>query len=169
MNIIEQLNAWDGANAIKHSVEQGKKYALPVALVELVRPHEELRYNSQIADAIMVDTGYTDKDKLETLVFLAHKAFGKERRDARDAEMMAEGWSVIPSYETRGRDIPPISYRGAAMLCAKKSVDWMTSKLEMAGKIISDARGDAFFIPKGKRSRGYYMPMLDGYYKPITN
>jgi hypothetical protein len=167
MNIIEQLDAWDGTNAIKHSVEQGKKYALPTDLLELVRPHEALRYNSQIADAIIAQTGYADKDKLETLIFLACKVFSKERIQAEDAEMTAQGWQIIPSYEHREDNIAPITYRGDAALSAKTSTDWSTSKLEIVGKIISDGAGEAFFIPKGKRSRGYYMRNLVGYYMPI--
>lgn len=169
--IKEVFTAWDGENAIKHSVEQGKAYALPPALLELVRPHESLPYNSQIADEIIAQEGMTpyDKDKLKTLVFLARKAFSKERRAARDASMLADGWQIIPSYQNREEHIPAIEYRGAAMIRAKKHIDWMTSSFDTTGKIVDNSHGHAFFIPKGRRTRGYAMQSLDGYYKPITN
>jgi hypothetical protein len=124
-------------------------------------------YNSIIVDAIMEVTGAQNKDNIETLVYVGRKVLQAEAQKVKDNEMIAQGWQVIPSIGSASFLIP-FSYRGPVQVCASKDMDWMTAKIETTGKIVDTGeKKDAFFIPKGKRSRGYYFQCLNGYWKPI--
>jgi len=130
-------------------------------MIALVRPHKEMTYNSQIVDAIGMDENC--RDNLETLVYLCRKLFRQEAKAEMENKMIAEGWLPIPSYDDEV--MKPFAYRGAITIKAIKEQDWCSSRIDSAGKIISDCKGKAFFVPKGKRTRGYYFQSLKGYYK----
>jgi hypothetical protein len=92
-----------------------------------------------------------------------------EAQKVKDNEMIAQGWRVIPTIGQFNTDgFKRFEYRGAVKLKASKDMEWITVKIETTGKIVDTGeKKDAFFIPKGKRSRGYYFQCLSGYWKPI--
>ena len=63
---------------------------------------------------------------------------------------------------------PSMIYRGPARIVAKKDADIFTYKVETEGKFVDGGGMQAFFIPKGRRTRGYSTYDLKGYYQPIT-
>jgi hypothetical protein len=146
-----------------------KDYKHPNVTPEMVALVERniAPYNSIVVDAIMKSTGAQNKDNIETLVYVGRKVLQAEAQKVKDSEMIAQGWQAIPSIGS-ARALVRFSYRGLIQVCASKDMDWMTARIETTGKIVDTGeKKDAFFIPKGKRSRGYYFQCLSGYWKPI--
>ncbi len=98
------------------------------------------------------------QDQLGTEVYLANAQW-KRAHDARQGELMTqEGYIPLT---------PDMEYRGAALLRASKDIDFMRVALSSEGKFITSGRGTPFFIPKGRRTRGYDVYSIKGYYKPV--
>jgi len=120
-------------------------------------------YNAQVKDFILslCDIKAELHDYLETEVYLAQQDLGQEEKAKLTQDMADKGF--IPCSEWKG-------YIGKAQLVGKKQLDWATASIDTTGKIIITNDGqDGFFIPKGKRSRGYYLRNLDeAYYKAIN-
>lgn len=155
--LIKEKKDFDSRN-----VGSYKKPSMPEVLMYLKEyiATGEYPYNARVAKYILSKEAVPDdlKDYLETEVYLAQKDLKEEKGALLDNKMLGEGFLKI-SWNTE--------YRGNAELIAKKDVDLMSTKISLTGKIISDSRGTPFFIPKGKRSRGYSFVGLEGYYKPI--
>lgn len=99
------------------------------------------------------------KDYLGKEVYLAQCFLMAEKKAKYKQEMADKGYTPCREWD---------GYEGQAQLIGKKEVDWFTASLNKIGKIIKDHTGEAFFIPKGKRSRGYYLRNFDeGFYKAI--
>jgi len=131
-------------------------------------------YNSEVEAYIVskekLELDSELKDYLGTEVYLAQRYLGNEARAKHAQEMADKGY--IPCREWNG-------YEGPAELVGKKQMDWMTANINKVGKIIKslvkvEDQGrtkiyEPFFIPKGKRSRGYYLRNLDeSFYKAIN-
>jgi len=109
-------------------------------------------------------------DYLGTEVYLAQKYLDKEAKAKHVQEMADKGY--IPCREWNG-------YEGPADLVGKNDIDWMSISIKEVGKIIKslvkvEDQGrtkiyEPFFIPKGKRSRGYYLHNMGAcFYKAIN-
>jgi len=107
---------------------------------------------------------------LGTEVYLAQQYLDKEAKAKHAQEMADKGY--IPCREWNG-------YEGPAELVGKKQMDWMTVNINKVGKIIKslvkvEDQGrtkiyEPFFIPKGKRTRGYYLYNMGAcFYKAIN-
>lgn len=118
-------------------------------------------YNSDVVSFICDKENTPDeiKDYLDTEVYLSQK-FLREEAKAKHVHEMAD-LGYIPCREWKG-------YTGKAILIFPVSIDWFTGKIDKSGKIIETEDG-GFFIPKGKRSRGYYLHNLEeAFYKAIN-
>lgn len=140
-----------------------KRHALPEVLAYLkayiaMGPYP---YNAEVVKFILSKETVEPAlhDYLDTEVYLAQHDLTAERDAARDAEMTAQGYLKLK---------PELEYRGPARIVAKKDADIFTRKVESVGKIVDGGNGYAFFIPKGRRTRGYSLFDLKGYYQPIT-
>lgn len=99
-------------------------------------------------------------DYLDTEVYLSQQQYRKDKEAKTDATMLELGYTKIT---------PNISYRGVAEIVASQEVDLFKHSVKSVGKIIDGNYSAAFFIPKGKRTRGYSFLNLKGYYKPLKN
>lgn len=102
-------------------------------------------------------------DHLGTEVFLSQQDIRADEKKAQDDKMIAKGWLVIPQ--------PPetCAYRGKIIIRAIKENGFLSSEIDGEGKLVDTTNNHgSFFIPKGKRSRGYYFELLKGYYKQIN-
>ena len=129
-------------------------------MVDIVKKYNHITTNSFIADEIMKEIGLEAEYKrtLESIVYHARHIIEAEKKSKQDADMIKDGWSIIPVREL-------FTYRGQITIRANKSSDWLTTRIDTIGKVIDDGDKKAFFIPKGKRTRGYYLSGLKGYYK----
>lgn len=120
----------------------------------------EYPYNAQVAKYIKSKEEIPAElnEYLDTEIYLAQQTRRRREGAKKDEEMRAQGYEKITTS---------VEYRGQAVIVAKKDMDWMSAKIETEGKIIEDSRGYPFFIPKGKRTRGYSFLGIDGYYKQI--
>ena len=157
----------------KESWEKIKDYRRD-AIPEVYKYHQEWRvghpretpYLSQIQKYILLKEKIpTDlHDQLYTEIYLANAQEERETEAQKDIEMLNKGFLKIPKPTI---DVPKFEYRGQIEIIATREADWMTRRITTTGKIITDGRGEAFFVPKGKRSRGYVFQLLEGYYKII--
>lgn len=118
-------------------------------------------YNAEVRDFILTKENIKPElhDYLETEVYLAQHDLQAEKLATHTHEMADKGY--LPTSQLNG-------YLGQAELVATKSLDWMTQKLATTGKIITAHNGEPFFIPKGSRTRGYYIRNLENaFYKAI--
>src|SRR5574343_1595714 len=129
-----------------------KKPAMPEVLAYLKEAKKRVEgktvYNSELTAEIMRAESLDEewRDYINTEVYLAQQDYTAEREAELDAKMEAEGWHKLSEVG---------DYRGSAYLRAKREVDWLTQNIDIEGKIITDSGGRPFFIPKGRRSRGY--------------
>jgi hypothetical protein len=145
-------------------IEKYKKKAMPEALNYLkeYKATGKYPYNAQVVEYIMErETIDADlKDYLDTEVYLAQHDLRSEKEEEQEVEMRKEGY--IPLKEVG-------NFTGKCLFTGKRSLDWLTNKVDMEGKIIKAHNGAPFFIPKGKRTRGYYLAGIDnGFYKPLN-
>ena len=144
----------------KQSMPEVKAYNLQYRKVSGLYP-----YNAQIEEYILTKEKVSTEliDHLGMEIYLSQQDIRADEKKAQDEKMIAEGWIPIP--HERGEIC---TYRGKAMLKATQSIDWLTAGIEKEGTIVDTPdKNYSFFIPKGKRSRGYYLENLSGYYKPI--
>ena len=125
--------------------------------------YPEYPYLDKVTDYVANKLNLTlEKEEWENLKSMCYFAGGdidNDKEVAQEKEMIAQGF--IPVREVG-------DYRGTAELVGKKSVDWMTNKIALTGKIITAGNGLAFFIPKGKRTRGYYLATIEnGFFKKV--
>jgi hypothetical protein len=118
-------------------------------------------YNSNVVDYIKERETIPDhlSDHLNTEVYLAQQDLTKEKELEYDSKMAAEGFSKL---------IWNTSYRGLAELRAQQEGVFAARNISLTGKIVSDNRGEPFFIPKGNRTRGYSVFGSKGYYRPLA-
>ena len=117
-------------------------------------------YNAQVKDFILSEHNIDSNlhDYLLTEIYLAQQDLRSEQKAKQQHEMADKGY--VPCSQING-------FTGEAELIATKSRDWFTQKIATTGKIIELEDGP-FFIPKGKRTRGYYIKLLDNaFYKAI--
>jgi len=128
---------------------------------------DETRYFSTIQSYVLSKENIPDElhEQLHREIYLANHQEDRAKEQAKDIEMFANGYLKIPKPR---RDEPKFEYRGNIEIVASKDNDMFTHRIVTTGKIITDGRGEAFFIPKGKRSRGYTFQLLNGYYKLIN-
>jgi len=152
------------AEKISFDAQGYTKKAMP-AVLEVLKQYiatGKYPYNAQVRDFILslctIDANL--HDYLETEVYLAQQDLRKENESKLQQEMADKGF--IPAKEWKG-------YVGLAQLVGNVQLDWMTSNIDKIGKIVVTNDGeDGFFIPKGKRTRGYYLRSLNNaFYKPI--
>jgi hypothetical protein len=99
-------------------------------------------------------------DYLATEVYLARHDIDEEKEEIAKQKMLDMGYLPL------NRDT---TYRGKIELVATTNTDFFTTNIskEATIKELSDNR--IFIIPKGNRSRGWYITSLENaYYKPIT-
>lgn len=118
-------------------------------------------YNADIEKWIVEKYGVREElaDHLGTQVYLAQQQNRREKEAARDTEMAADGFMPI-KWDTE--------YRGEVHVRARKETDFMSSNVSEYGKFVDGGNGGGFFIPKGRRTRGFTLQSLKGYYKPIA-
>lgn len=97
-------------------------------------------------------------DFLGTQVYLAQQQNRRDLQNQKDSEMEQDGFTPI-KWNTE--------YRGNVHVRAIKDNDFMSSKIEQYGKFVDAQSGGGFFIPKGRRTRGFRLQSLKGYYKAI--
>lgn len=100
------------------------------------------------------------QDYLGTEIYLA-QGYDKQLADLDYTQKMeADGWLPLNNQ---------VTYRGKIEFVAKKSVDWFTSKISTTGVLGETNDGqDLFLVPKGRRTRGYYVANLEqAFYKPL--
>lgn len=119
-------------------------------------------YNADIQAWIVEKYEVADslRDILETQVYLCQQQKRRDDQKLRDAEMLADGFMPI-AWDT--------AYRGKVHMRARKETDFMASNVSEYGTFVDGIRGSAFFIPKGRRTRGFMLQNLKGYYKPIAD
>lgn len=110
-------------------------------------------YNADVEQYIKdrEEVSQTLEDYLGTEVYLAQGYLRKEKEIEYTEHMRAQGYIPIKEVTT---------YRGPAQLVAKRNIDFLTSNILLDGKVITSGDDRPFFVPKGRRSRGYY---LDGH------
>lgn len=147
-------------------VQKYKKHAMPEVLAYYKLWHTEhpgqFCYNAMLVDYIKAheDVSNDTDNHLGTEVYLAAHDVREEKHLQRDAEMFNAGYQKIS---------PDVEYRGKIEVQAVQTSDWFTNKVAITGKLITDGRGAPFFVPKGKRTRGYRFDGFNfiGYFKPI--
>jgi len=140
-------------------IEGYKKKAMPEVLEYLKRAKERKNgdtvYNAELTSEIMEKENLSEeyRDYVNTEVYLAQHDYRAEQEQKYTNNMLAQGWKVLDNE---------IEYTGKCKYIATKSLDWYTAKLENTGtlKRIDDGE-ELFLIPKGKRSRGYYVRNLE--------
>lgn len=144
-----------------------KKTAL-LEVLEYLKEEKKLNnnktvYNSELKSKITKAENITDPillDYLDTEVYLAQQDYQKELDNAYQLEMEAKGYIKLT------RDI---TYRGKIELIAQRSLDWTTSNISITATIKELSNGNLFIIPKGNRTRGYYITSLEhSFYKPLN-
>jgi len=121
-------------------------------------------YNSEVEAYIVskekLELDSELKDYLGTEVYLAQQYLDKEAQAKHAQEMADKGY--IPCREWNG-------YEGPAELVGKNDIDWMSINIKEVGKITKTGDDKPFFIPKGKRTRGYYLHNMGTcFYKAIV-
>jgi len=161
--MIEELEA---ARAAWEKVKDYKLDAVPAVWAEYqayrAEDLERYPYNAAI-EAWMIKRNAIPEhlhDFLGTQVYLAQHQRRRAEEETMRQYMKGEGFEPI-EWDT--------AYRGAVRVVAKKEFDFMAVRTPETGKFITDGRGGAFFLPKGKRTRGYVLAGLKGYYKPIMS
>jgi hypothetical protein len=100
------------------------------------------------------------QEYIKVEVYLSQQKEHKEDKEKNVENMKNQGWLVLD------RDV---KYRGKIKFIGSVVQDWFTSKIEKEGKLIDGDEGRAFIIPKGKRSRGYYVALLENaFYKQLS-
>ena len=139
-------------------------------VVELLRQYKATlepnatAYNANV-EAYIVSKAKLDldnelKDYLGKEVYLAQQYLDKEAKAKHTQEMADKGY--IPCKEWKG-------YEGPAELVGKNDIDWMSINIKEVGKITKTGDDKPFFIPKGKRSRGYHLHNMGAcFYKAIV-
>jgi hypothetical protein len=148
-------------------VEKYKKRAMPEVLQYLKDYKATLEdkataYNSSVIEYIneheTIDADM--QDYLGTEVYLAQNDLRAEKETEHEKEMIAQGYTPV-------RDVG--DFTGACVFVGVKSIDFYMGKIDMEGKITKAHDNRPFFIPKGKRTRGYYIETLDNaFYKPLN-
>lgn len=99
-------------------------------------------------------------DHLKTEVYLAQHDYTDLKQKEHADKMLSLGYIPLTSKT---------DYRGKIELIATYNSDWFTNKIAQEAKIITAQNGTAFIVPKGKRSRGWYVYNLENaFYKPLT-
>lgn len=108
-------------------------------------------YISPCAAIIMRENSLPDNmlDLVETCVYLANQVSYKEKEQALDAELAADGWVKITA--SNYKDIPKT---GRALL-RKDSTDDLFGAVSNLKCRLVEHEGVAFFVPPRKRNRGY--------------
>ena len=152
----------------KFETEKYHKKAMPEVMeylkqyrAENGRTAEQTVYNSELEEFITKKEGVSSEmvNYLGTEVYLAQGQFRNELKDEHKNKMLADGWLEL----TR-----EVEYRGKILLDGKKEGMIGTAHLEKIAKIITSGDGQPFIIPKGLRSRGWYVSSLEqAFYKPV--
>lgn len=150
-----------------YEVEKFKKKAMPEVLQYLKDYKKEIgdktAYNSDIIAYINTRETISEdmQDYLGTEVYLAQQDLRAEREADQESEMIAQGYIPL-------RDVG--NFEGPCTIRGTKSISWMTKNIDMVGKMITADNSAPFFLPKGKRTRGYFLAGIDnGFYKPLIN
>lgn len=120
-------------------------------------------YNQAIEDYILSKEQVSPEliDHLGMEIYLSQKDIREDEDNSYKDKMLADGWLELNNN---------VIYRGKVEYIAQKTNDWLTSKLANIGRIQETNDGkDLFLIPKGNRTRGYYVRNLEkAFYKPLT-
>jgi len=99
-------------------------------------------------------------DYLATEVYLARQDIYEEKDLIAHNDMIAKGYIKLDRNT---------SYRGKIELVATTNTDFFTTNISKQATIKELPDNRIFIIPKGNRSRGWYVTSLENaYYKPIT-
>jgi hypothetical protein len=150
-------------------IERYQKHAMPEVLDYLkelkAKTHEGKGtvFNAELGNYILDRETIEDnnlKDYLATEVYLAQQDLRAEQQQAYREHMLSMGYQELKH---------DVEYRGKIELVAQKSMDWFTNKISIEGTLITAGNGEAFCIPKGRRTKGYYVRNLENaFYKPIN-
>lgn len=142
------------------------KQALPEVLAYLKQKKAEVNgdtvFNAQLATYIAQKENVPNEllDYLNTEVYLAQHDLQKEKDNEYTAKMIQDGFTPLTS------DTP---YRGKIELIATKHNDWLTTNISQEATLKMLPDGHLFVIPKGNRTRGYFVRNLEqAFYKPLT-
>lgn len=167
-NLIELLR--DSEKLRERLIKEGSAYGMAIPhLPEVLTLNKQYRaenpeaygYNADIVRWIMERENVPAEleDILETQVYFSQKDLRAEKELEHKHIMEAEGWQEL-TEETK--------YRGKILLRAKIEVDLFANAIDKEAKIISDAEGRPFIIPKGSRTRGWRVSRLtNAFYKPL--
>lgn len=152
-------------------VEGYKKQVMPEVYDYLLayrqehnRPYPATVYNADLeryilgAEEIPIDL----QNYLGTEVYLAQKHDRKLAEQKYTEKMEAEGYLPLNNS---------VTYRGKIEFVAKRTMDWLTYKLPTITGTLSETNdgNSLFIVPKGKRTRGYYVSTLEqAFYKPLN-
>lgn len=151
------------------ALEKYKKQVMPEVYEYLLAyrqdkniPYPQTVFNSDLKKYIVEkeNVPFDLQDYLGTEVYLAQQhSRTLEEQDYR-RRMEAEGYFPLNT---------DVTYRGKIEFVAKRTMDWFTSRIATTGTLGETDDGKSLFVvPKGKRTRGYYVAGLElAFYKPL--
>lgn len=148
-------------------IQSYKKKALSQILEYLKEEKKKVNnktvYNSQLRDLIIKRENIENEDLIEYLateVFLAQHDLVNEELEEYKKQMEAQGYKQLTEK---------IEYRGKIELIAQKTTDYLTRPISINATIKELPNGRLFIIPKGNRTRGYYVSSLENaFYKELN-
>jgi len=132
------------------------KYPYNDAIKEFICEKENIPYIHSNSDDMSNLSYYLGAE-----IYISQHAIDNEKKREKEKELQAQGF--LPAQNP--------AYRGKAILKGTNTLDWISASYELEGKIIDSNTPDktAFFLPKGKRNKGYFLrDHFEGYYKPLT-
>lgn len=148
---------------IFNSLETRKydKKAMPEVL-QYVKNNPDIKTNPPMVKFISEKENIPAEltEYLETEVYLARHNLGEEKELIAHNDMIAKGYIKLDRNT---------SYRGKIELVATINTDFFTTNISQQATIKDVPNKEPFVIPKGNRTRGWWISRLEkAYYKPLT-
>lgn len=137
------------------------KKAMPEVL-QYVKKNPDIKTNPPMVKFISEKENIPAEliDHLATEVYLARHDLDEEKDLIAHNDMIAKGYTKLDRNT---------SYRGKIELVATTNTDFFTTNISQQATIKELSDNRLFIIPKGNRSRGWYITSLEkAYYKPLT-
>ena len=97
---------------------------------------------------------------LYTEIYLCSQKWSDEQDEKYREDMKKKGFYLLTEIT---------EYRGAILLSAKQQIDSLSKSIERECKLIELPDKRLFVLPKGNRTRGWYVSSLeDAFYKPLN-
>ena len=119
-------------------------------------------YNQQLTDYIAKLHNVPTEliDHLNTEVYLAQHDYTEELDNIKKQKMIDSGYIPLDRHTT---------YRGKIELVAIKNTDFFTNNIATPATLKELSNNTLFVVPKGRRSKGWYVENLENaFYKPLN-